>query len=65
MAMVSPHTFDGESRLGGECHAAHGGRGGVGSYVSVHDAGHRIPYDQSEAALDLFGCWLLNGPFSL
>lgn len=50
MAMVSPHTFDGESRLGGECHAAHGGRGGVGSYVSVHDAGHRIPYDQSEAA---------------
>ncbi|KAJ4486154.1 carboxypeptidase C [Lentinula aciculospora] len=45
------------------------GRGGFGAgnvtFVTVHEAGHMVPYDQPEAALDLITRWILDSPLSL
>ncbi|KAG8835541.1 hypothetical protein FRB91_001338 [Serendipita sp. 411] len=52
----------------GEFRAAYGNnvKDGAGNFVfvSVHEAGHMVPYDQPEAALDLFERWLNDRSFS-
>jgi len=34
------------------------------SFVTVHEAGHMVPYDQPEAALDLITRWITDSPLS-
>ncbi|KAK0492073.1 Alpha/Beta hydrolase protein [Armillaria luteobubalina] len=34
------------------------------TFVNVHNAGHMVPYDQSEAALDLITRWIKDSPLS-
>ncbi|ORZ14002.1 Alpha/Beta hydrolase protein [Absidia repens] len=34
------------------------------SFLRVYDAGHMVPYDQPENALDFFGRWLKNEPLN-
>ncbi|KAF8913380.1 serine carboxypeptidase [Mucidula mucida] len=34
------------------------------TFVNVHDAGHMVPYDQPEAALDLITRWIMDIPLS-
>lgn len=34
------------------------------TFVTVYQAGHMVPYDQPEAALDLFTRWIYNIPFT-
>ncbi|KIY63058.1 serine carboxypeptidase [Cylindrobasidium torrendii FP15055 ss-10] len=44
-----------------------GGQGftaGNVTFVNVHDAGHMVPYDQPEAALDLITRWIADVPLS-
>ncbi|CCA72778.1 related to carboxypeptidase [Serendipita indica DSM 11827] len=57
-----PTEKGGKRVRGGDVRAAHGDslKKGAGSYVfvSVHEAGHMVPYDQPEAALDLIDRWL-------
>lgn len=50
----------------GDFRAAYGdAKSGAGSYVfvDVDEAGHMVPYDQPEAALDLIGRWLKDISF--
>jgi len=35
------------------------------TFVEIYEAGHMVPYDQPEAALDLFTRWIKNTPLSL
>lgn len=35
------------------------------AYVSVHDAGHMVPFDTPDVALDLFSRWIHNVPLVL
>jgi len=54
-------------KLAGEVRSA-GGAGftaGNITFVNVHEAGHMVPYDQSEAALDLFTRWITDTPLTL
>ncbi|KAF7292795.1 Carboxypeptidase [Mycena indigotica] len=39
-----------------------GGTAGNVTFVTVFDAGHMVPLDQPEAALDLFSRWISNSP---
>ncbi|KAF7777651.1 hypothetical protein Agabi119p4_3723 [Agaricus bisporus var. burnettii] len=48
----------------GEVRSAGSGAGNV-TFVTVHDAGHMVPYDQPEAALDLITRWIMNTPLDL
>ncbi|KZP29266.1 serine carboxypeptidase [Athelia psychrophila] len=42
-----------------------GGHGaGNVTFVTVFDAGHMVPYDQPEAALDLFTRWIMDVPLN-
>ncbi|KAF8586263.1 peptidase S10 serine carboxypeptidase [Ramaria rubella] len=58
-------TLDG-GKAAGEVRSAGGGGFGAGNYtyVSVHKAGHMVPYDQPEAALDLFTRWITDTPLT-
>jgi len=49
-----------DGRVAGEVRSAGGGGFGSGNvtFVNVHEAGHMVPYDQPEAALDLFTRWI-------
>ncbi|KAG8739484.1 hypothetical protein FRC10_005580 [Ceratobasidium sp. 414] len=46
-----------------------GGRGkftaGNVTYVQIYEAGHMVPYDQPEAALDMFARWIMDVPLTL
>ncbi|KAH0584572.1 hypothetical protein H2248_010105 [Termitomyces sp. 'cryptogamus'] len=53
-------------KIAGEVRSA-GGAGftaGNVTFVTVFEAGHMVPYDQSESALDLFERWIQNTPLS-
>jgi len=54
-------------RVAGEVRSA--GRRGFGAgnvtFVNVYEAGHMVPYDQPEAALDLITRWIMDIPLSL
>ncbi|KAF8586261.1 alpha/beta-hydrolase [Ramaria rubella] len=54
-------------KVAGEVRSAGGGGFGAGNYtyVAVHEAGHMVPYDQPEAALDLFTRWISDTPLTL
>jgi len=47
----------------GHVHAAGPGAGNY-TFVAVSEAGHMVPYDQPEAALDLMSRWILNIPLA-
>ncbi|KAG8896718.1 hypothetical protein FRC01_011661, partial [Tulasnella sp. 417] len=53
--------------IAGKVKSAGGGGFTAGNftYVVVHEAGHMVPYDQPEAALDLFTRWLADVPLDL
>ncbi|KAG6811216.1 hypothetical protein H0H92_008511 [Tricholoma furcatifolium] len=53
-------------KLAGEVRSA-GGAGftaGNVTFVTVYEAGHMVPYDQPEPALDLFEKWIKNTPLA-
>ncbi|KAJ7072804.1 carboxypeptidase C [Mycena amicta] len=55
-----------DGRLAGSVRSA-GGKGftaGNVTFVTVFEAGHMVPFDQPEAALDLFTRWIANSPLS-
>ncbi|KAH7339033.1 serine carboxypeptidase [Rhizoctonia solani] len=35
------------------------------TYVQIYDAGHMVPYDQPEAALDMFVRWIMDTPLTV
>lgn len=41
-----------------------GSRAGNITFVAVHEAGHMVPYDQPEAALDLITRWIFDLPLT-
>ncbi|KXN91965.1 hypothetical protein AN958_11025 [Leucoagaricus sp. SymC.cos] len=51
----------------GEVRTAGGGSSTAGNvtFVNVYDAGHMVPYDQPEAALDLITRWIMDVPLTL
>ncbi|KZT00989.1 carboxypeptidase C [Laetiporus sulphureus 93-53] len=53
--------------IAGMVRSAGGGGSSAGNvtFVAVHEAGHMVPYDQPEAALDLVTRWLFDIPLSL
>ncbi|EJD54384.1 hypothetical protein AURDEDRAFT_179551 [Auricularia subglabra TFB-10046 SS5] len=50
----------------GKVRASGGSDGGAGNFtfVEVHEAGHMVPYDQPEAALDLMERWVFDFPLT-
>ncbi|KAK7695138.1 hypothetical protein QCA50_002328 [Cerrena zonata] len=59
-------TLDGKT-VAGEVRSA-GGNGfsaGNVTFVQVYEAGHMVPFDQPEAAADLFSRWILDIPLTL
>ncbi|KAF8265772.1 serine carboxypeptidase [Lactarius quietus] len=62
-----PWVLEHSGRVAGEVRAAGGGGLGAGNvtFVNVHDAGHMVPHDQPEAALDMFTRWILDASLTL
>ncbi|KAF8894827.1 carboxypeptidase C [Infundibulicybe gibba] len=61
----TPWVIGKTGRVAGEFRSA-GGAGftaGNVTFVTVFEAGHMVPYDQPEAALDLITRWIRNIPF--
>jgi len=58
-------TFE-SGRTAGTVRSAGGGGFTAGNvtFVAVHEAGHMVPYDQPEAALDMFTRWIMDTPLS-
>ncbi|EGO03578.1 hypothetical protein SERLA73DRAFT_175099 [Serpula lacrymans var. lacrymans S7.3] len=54
-------------KVAGTVRSAGGAGFGAGNitFVTVHDAGHMVPYDQPEAALDLITRWIMDIPLTL
>ncbi|KAJ6570924.1 serine carboxypeptidase [Mycena vulgaris] len=50
-------------RPAGVVRSAGGGAGNV-TYLTVYEAGHMVPHDQPEAALDMFTKWIYNIPLA-
>ncbi|TFK34920.1 carboxypeptidase C [Crucibulum laeve] len=66
-AKAVPWVTTETGRTAGEVRSA-GGDGftaGNVTFVNIYEAGHMVPYDQPEAALDLITRWILNIPLSL
>ncbi|KAJ7260949.1 carboxypeptidase C [Mycena haematopus] len=62
-----PWVTAGSGKLAGTVRSA-GGKGftaGNVTFATVFEAGHMVPFDQPEAALDLFSRWISNTPLSL
>ncbi|KAJ7608663.1 carboxypeptidase C [Roridomyces roridus] len=62
-----PWVTAGTGELAGSVRSA-GGKGftaGNVTFVTVYEAGHMVPFDQPEAALDLFSRWISNTPLSV
>ncbi|KAF7289385.1 Carboxypeptidase [Mycena indigotica] len=65
-AQPIPWITHSTGQLAGSVRSA-GGKGhtaGNVTFVTVFDAGHMVPFDQPEAALDLFSRWISNSPLS-
>ncbi|KAL0947633.1 hypothetical protein HGRIS_013721 [Hohenbuehelia grisea] len=54
------------AKLAGEVRTAGGGGFTAGNvtFVNVHEAGHMVPYDQPQAALDLITRWIMDIPLT-
>ncbi|EIN14318.1 serine carboxypeptidase [Punctularia strigosozonata HHB-11173 SS5] len=66
-AQSLPWVTEKSGQLAGAVRSA-GGKGytaGNVTFLNVYDAGHMVPYDQSEAALDMITRWLKDVPLSL
>jgi cathepsin A (carboxypeptidase C) len=59
-------TIEG-GKLAGTVRSSGGGGFTAGniSFVTVFEAGHMVPFDQPEAALDLITRWIMDSPLSL
>ncbi|KAI0066410.1 serine carboxypeptidase [Artomyces pyxidatus] len=67
-ASVSEFWVTAESgRVAGEVRSAGGGGFGAGNvtFVQVYEAGHMVPFDQPEAALDMFTRWIQDASLTL
>ncbi|KAF8061732.1 carboxypeptidase C [Lyophyllum atratum] len=62
-----PWIANDSGKLAGEVRSAGGGGFTAGNvtFVTVFEAGHMVPYDQPEAALDLFTKWITDTPLTL
>ncbi|KAF7373349.1 Carboxypeptidase [Mycena sanguinolenta] len=62
-----PWITAGSGKLFGTVRSAGGGGFTAGNvtFATVFEAGHMVPFDQPEAALDLFSRWISNTPLSL
>ncbi|KAJ6532984.1 serine carboxypeptidase [Mycena capillaripes] len=63
---VAPHLpwFTSKSGLLSGTARTAGAHAGNVTLVFVHDAGHLVPYDQPEAAFDMFNRWIQNVPIA-
>jgi cathepsin A (carboxypeptidase C) len=66
-AKTNPYVLLGGKKQKGEVKVAgaQGFTAGNLAYVSVFEAGHMVPFDQPEVALDLFSRWIHNTPLVL
>jgi len=62
-----PWVTLGSGKLAGTVRSAGGGGFTAGNvtFATVFEAGHMVPFDQPEAALDLLSRWISNTPLSL
>ncbi|KAF7373347.1 Carboxypeptidase [Mycena sanguinolenta] len=62
-----PWITTNSGKFAGTVRSAGGGGFTAGNitFVTVFEAGHMVPFDQPEAALDLFSRWISNMPLSL
>ncbi|GLB35555.1 putative peptidase S10 family protein [Lyophyllum shimeji] len=63
----TPWIHADSGRVAGEVRSAGGGGFTAGNvtFVNVYEAGHMVPYDQPEAAVDLFTKWITDTPLTL
>ncbi|OJA18682.1 hypothetical protein AZE42_08633 [Rhizopogon vesiculosus] len=54
-------------KIAGTVRSAGGAGSGAGNvtFVTVHEAGHMVPHDQPEAALDMITRWIMDIPLTL
>ncbi|KAI9567056.1 hypothetical protein HD554DRAFT_2173667 [Boletus coccyginus] len=55
-----------KGKVAGTVRSASGGSSGAGNitFVVIHNAGHMVPFDQPEAALDMFTRWIMDDPLA-